>query len=204
MKKFSLILFNAFEHSVASVAKGTDDGKIVYKVNAEKSKITWTGKKVIGQHTGNILVDNGEVRFDGQSLVMVNVKMDMNSITSTDLTNEEWNQKLVGHLKSDDFFSVEKHPEASFEATGFKTSAGEAQFIVTGQLTIKGITHEISFPATVKLDNGQLKANGTARINRTKYEIKYGSGSFFKGLGDNMIHDDFKIEFDLFATSESV
>ena len=204
MKKFSLILFNVFAHSAVSVEKGTGKGKTVYKINPKKSKITWTGKKVIGQHTGTVLVKNGEVHFDGQKLVVANMKMDMNSITNTDLSNEEWNRKLVDHLKSDDFFSVKKHPEALFEATGLKTTAGGGQFLVTGHLTIKGITHKISFPVTVMADNGQLNAKGIVKIDRTKYEIKYGSGSFFKGLGDNMIHDNFKIEFDIVAETENI
>jgi polyisoprenoid-binding protein YceI len=91
-----------------------------------------------------------------------------------------------------------------FEATGFKSGAGENQYIVTGKLTIKGITNKISFPATVNINNGGLTANGTAKIDRAQYDIKYNSGSFFKDLGDKMIYDDFEIEFDLVANAEAI
>jgi polyisoprenoid-binding protein YceI len=204
MKKFSLVLMGALFLSAGVMAKSADDGKAVYTIDPQKSKIIWTGKKVTGEHTGTVSIENGEVHVDGENLQLANVKMDMNSITCTDLTAEEWNKKLVGHLKSDDFFSVENHPHSVFEATGFKTGAGENQYIVTGKLTIKGITHEISFPATVEVNNGEVSANGTAKIDRTKYDIKYRSGAFFKDLGDNLIYDDFEIEFDLVATTNAI
>ncbi len=204
MKKFSLVVLSALILTTGVFAKGNDEAKSVYKVDAQKSKITWTGKKVTGQHTGNVSIENGDVYVNGSNLELANIKLNMNSITCTDLTAEEWNQKLIGHLKSEDFFSVEKFPQATFEATGFKTGAGKDQYIVTGKLTIKGITQDISFPATVKVENGRILANGTASIDRTKYNIQYGSGSFFKGLGDNMIYDEFEIEFTLVAASENV
>ncbi|QGY42256.1 YceI family protein [Maribellus comscasis] len=203
MKKLSLVLLSVLFLSVGVMAKGVDDGKAVYKVDPIKSKVIWTGKKVTGEHTGTVLVDNGEVHVSGESLELANIKMDMNSIACTDLSGD-MNQKLVGHLKSDDFFSVENHPQAVFEATGFKAGAADGEYIVTGKLTIKGITHELSFPATVEVNDGTVTANGTAEIDRTKYDVKYGSGKFFSGLGDKMIYDDFEIEFNLVATAEAI
>ncbi len=203
MRKLSLVLMSVLFLSSGIFAKGVDDGKAVYKVDPQKSKVTWTGKKVAGQHTGTVMVGNGEVHVNGSNLELANVKMDMNSIACTDLSGD-MSQKLVGHLKSDDFFSVEKHPDAVFEATGFKSGAGANQYIVTGKLTIKGITNEVSFPATVNVSNGKLTANGTAKIDRTKYDIKYSSGSFFKDLGDKVIYDDFEIEFNLVANAEAI
>ncbi len=204
MKKTSLVFLSALFLTVGVMAKGVDDNKAIYKVNPQKSKITWTGKKVTGEHTGTVNINNGEIHVNGESIEMANVKMDMNSITNTDITADGMNQRLVGHLKSEDFFSVEKYPQAEFVATGFKTNAGDDQYMVNGKLTIKGITHEISFPATVEVSNGEVSANGTAKIDRTKYDIKYRSGSFFKDLGDNLIYDDFEIEFDLVATAEAI
>jgi polyisoprenoid-binding protein YceI len=204
MKKFSLVALSVFFIAIGVATETTGKEKAVFKINTEKSTVNWTGKKVTGQHTGTLKLDNGEVSVDGEKISMANVKMDMNSIVCLDLTNPETNKKLVGHLKSDDFFSVEKFPHSEFVATGFKAGSGKEDYMVTGKLTIKGITHEISFPATVKIVNGQMTANGTAKIDRTKYDIKYGSGSFFKGLGDNMIYDDFEIEFNLVATAEAI
>lgn len=203
MRKLSLVLLSLVFFAVGVFAKGLDDSKTVYKIDTQKSKVTWTGKKVTGHHTGTVMVDGGEVHVSGEELELANVKMDMNSIACTDLTGD-MNQKLVGHLKSDDFFSVENHPEAMFEATGFKSGAGDGEYIVTGNLTIKGITNEVSFPAKVEVNSGELSAKGTAKIDRTKYDIKYNSGSIFKDLGDKMIYDDFEIEFELVAGAQAI
>jgi len=100
----------------------------------------------------------------------------------------EWKDKLVGHLKSDDFFSVEKHPNAIFKITSVKDSGSEQK--VGGK-----ITHEISFPAKVSVNGGKVTASGTASIDRTKWDIKYGSGQFFSDLGDKIIRDEFEIKF---------
>ena len=119
----------------------------------------------------------------------------------------QWNKKLVDHLKSDDFFSVEKFPQATFVSTGFErneNSNSGADYIVTGDLTIKGITNPVSFPVNIEVGNGQLTATGTAVLDRTKWDVKYGSGSIFKGLGDKMIYDEFEITFNLVAKSETV
>lgn len=204
MKKISLVLLSLVFISLTGIASEFTNGNNVFSIDSEESKITWTGKKVTGEHTGTLMLESGKVYVDGNNLAMADVKMDMNSIVCLDLTNAEWNKKLVDHLKSDDFFSVENHPYSSFEATGFKATEKEGEYIVTGELTIKGITNDVSFPAVVEIGNGKLSAKGTAKIDRTKYDIKYGSGSFFKGLGDNMIYDNFEIEFNLVAKSDAV
>jgi hypothetical protein len=82
--------------------------------------------------------------------------------------------------------------------------SGNGDYNVKGNLTIKGITNEISFPAKVSLENGNVQAMGTATIDRTKWNIKYGSGKFFQGLGDKMIYDEFEITFDIKAKSNNV
>ncbi|MDX1283906.1 MAG: YceI family protein, partial [Draconibacterium sp.] len=154
----------------------------------------WTGAKVTGEHTGYVLLENGQVYVNNNEVVGAKIKMDMSSIEVTDLEGE-WKDKLVGHLKSDDFFSADKFPHAKFEITSFKNND------VTGDLTIKGITHEISFPAEVNIDGDNVTALGTASIDRTKWDIKYGSGKFFSDLGDRMIKDEFEIKFELSAKS---
>lgn len=202
MKQLFVLTLTAILFAATARASEPANGKSVYSIDVEKSKVHWLGKKVTGEHTGTISFYDGEVVYEDEKPVSANVKMDMNTIVCTDLTNEQWNQKLVGHLKSDDFFSVEKHPESVFKATGFKAMQADADGInyqISGNLTIKGITHEISFPAKVEVSNSGLMALGVAKIDRTKYDIKYRSGSFFQDLGDNLIYDEFEITFELVA-----
>ena len=185
--------------TVSTVFAGTTKSeKTAFEIDTKASKVNWTGKKVTGEHTGYLLLGNGVVTVDKNAVTSDKVNMDMNSIVCTDLTNEEYNKKLIGHLKSDDFFSVEKHPNSTFEITSVKP-AGNGQYTVKGNLSIKGITNEISFPAKISVDKNVVKANGTAKIDRTKWDIRYGSGKFFDGLGDKMIYDEFEISFDIVA-----
>lgn len=201
MKQLFILAFAAI--LLVGTARAVEPAKgTVYSIDTEKSKVVWLGKKVTGEHTGTISFYDGEVVYEENKPVSVSIKMDMNSIVCTDLTNEQWNQKLVGHLKSDDFFSVEKHPESVFTADSFQPKQADANgnnYIVSGTLTIKGISHEISFPAKVEVTNSGLIALGTAKVDRTKYDIKYSSGSFFQDLGDNLIYDEFEITFELAA-----
>src|SRR5690242_2181247 len=96
-----------------------------YKVDVNKSTIVWLGKKVTGEHTGNIKVKSGVLQHDGKVITGGAFDIDMNSISNTDLTNAEYNQKLVGHLKSDDFFGVDKFPVASFKITSITFKGGD-------------------------------------------------------------------------------
>jgi len=204
MKQISIVILGIFVFSTSVTAGNTKNSATVFNVETKQSKVLWTGKKVTGEHTGTLNLATGEVMVEGNTVINAQVKMDMNSIVCTDITNADVNQKLVGHLKSDDFFSVDKFPQALFSATTFKPNPAGTDgnnYLVSGKLTIKGITRDISFPAKVEINNGQLKANGKAKIDRTQYDIKYGSGSFFKGLGDNLIYNDFEIEFDLVASA---
>jgi polyisoprenoid-binding protein YceI len=172
-----------------------------YKIQASESKVFWTGKKLSGEHVGVISLKNGEIVLDGDKFVSAKINIDMSSITCTDIEDANYNQKLVGHLKSDDFFSVEKFPESNFKATQFDAisgaKSGEANYTVKGVLSIKGISHEISFPAKLEIKNNQLFVDASLSIDRTKWDIKYGSGSFFDGLGDKMIKDKFDLKFQL-------
>ena len=136
--------------------------------------------------------------MENNNVVGADVNMDLNTIVCTDLTDEQWNKKLVGHLKSDDFFSVDKYPVANFEITSIKPGSNN-EHTVNGNLTMKGKTNEISFPAKVTIENGIVKAMGTAKIDRTKWNIQYGSGKFFSNLGDKVILDEVNIDVSLIA-----
>jgi len=111
----------------------------------------------------------------------------MNSLTATDLTGE-YQGKLNGHLKADDFFGTEKHPTATlvFKKIVAKTAS---VYAITADLTIKGITKPVSFDLTVNANS----ATTAFKVDRTKYDIKYNSGNFFQNLGDKTINDDFEL-----------
>lgn len=157
------------------------------KVDAAKSTINWVGKKVTGAHEGTIAIKEGNLVFKGKKVVNGNFIVDMTTINTTDLSGKG-KTNLDGHLKSDDFFGVEKFPTANlvFKSIGEK---GKGVYAVTADLTIKGITHPIKFDLTV----GTNSASTTLKIDRTKYDIKYGSGSFFSDLGDKTINDEFEL-----------
>jgi polyisoprenoid-binding protein YceI len=186
---------------ISSSVNAADGGKAKatnLKVNTSKSELTWLGKKVTGEHTGKIALKEGVITMDGAKLTGGKFVADMTNITCTDLTDKEYNGKLIGHLKSDDFFSVAKHPTATFIVTK-ATPKSAGVYDVTGNLTIKGITKPVTFPVTVKTTAAGAEATGTLVVDRSKYDIKYNSKSFFDNLGDKMIHDDFTIDVKLVA-----
>ncbi|WP_205502733.1 YceI family protein [Rufibacter psychrotolerans] len=177
----------------AFVGKGVD-----YKVVKNQSKVNWRGTKVTGEHSGAINVAEGSLKSDGKNILGGTFTIDMNSITCTDITDEKMNQNLVGHLKSDDFFSSAKYPKATLVINKV-TPKGKGQYTVAGDLTIKGIKHPVVFPATIQHAGNQIKAKANITVDRTKYDIKYGSGSFFDNLGDKAISNEFELKVDLVA-----
>lgn len=158
------------------------------KINVEKSTINWVGKKVTGQHDGTINFSSGTLVLEDNKLKGGSFEVDMTSIAVKDLEAGKGKEKLEGHLKSADFFGVEKFNTATLV---FKTigSKGSDIYSVTADLTIKGITEPVKFDIAL----GATSARTSLKINRTKYDIKYGSGSFFDNLGDKAIDDDFEL-----------
>lgn len=171
-----------------------------YEIDKNETRIKWTGKKVTGQHYGTINFQMGTMELEDGVIKSGIFKMDMNSIVNEDLKNSAINKKLVDHLKSDDFFSVEEYPVSTLIVKEVKAFNDE-EFLFLGDLTIKGITKPITFKAIVRNDNGKLKANGSIEIDRTLYNIRYGSGKFFASLGDNMIYDTFTLDFSVVANN---
>ncbi|NLR60415.1 YceI family protein [Chitinophaga polysaccharea] len=174
---------------------------VVFQVDSKESKLNWTGKKVTGQHQGTINIADGKLDVENNVLKGGNFSLDTRSIAVTDIKDEGSNAKLLGHLKSEDFFSVEKFPSASFITTSVTAKSG-GNYEVSGKLTIKGITNPITFPATVTVDGGKLTAKAAIKVDRTKYNIKYGSKSFFEGIGDKAIYDDFDLDVVLVANAK--
>jgi polyisoprenoid-binding protein YceI len=163
----------------------------VKKVDAAKSSIAWLGKKVTGQHSGTINIKEGNLVFKGKKLTGGSFIVDMTSLTSTDLTGE-YQEKLNGHLKSEDFFGTEKYPTSKLVIKKI-ADKGNGVYNATGDLTIKDATNPVNFTITVKGN----KASTALKIDRTKYGIKYGSGSFFDSLGDKAIADEFELTVNL-------
>ncbi len=159
-------------------------------IDLKQSTVTWKGYKVTGQHEGTINLKEGVLSFDNNKLVGGNFIIDMTSITNTDLDGG-MKGKLEGHLKSDDFFGVEKHPTAKFIIT--KVENKGTNYSVTGNLTIKNITNSITFDMNV---NGN-SASAALKIDRSKFDVRYGSPSFFNDLQDKAIYDDFDLNVSL-------
>lgn len=158
-------------------------------IDLKNSTIEWTGKKLTGEHYGNVSISDGHLLVDGNKLTGGDFEIDMNSITCADITDEKSNKRLVDHLKSEDFFAVSKFPKARFEITEVKPT-GKQDYSITGNLTIKGKTKPLTFPASFTLTDGVAYASGTMVFDRSHYDVKFGSQSFFENLGDKMVYDD--------------
>ncbi|MFZ4581795.1 MAG: YceI family protein [Paludibacter sp.] len=162
------------------------------EINTAKSTVVWTGNKIGGSHTGDIKIKEGYFEVKNGVITGGKVVIDMNSMTDTDLKDEGYKQKLIGHLKSDDFFGVEKYPTANFTISKpSKLKNGKAT--VTGLLTIKGKSEPITFDIVQKgaVYTTQLK------VDRSKYDVRYGSKSFFDNIGDKAIDDIFILDIQI-------
>lgn len=163
-----------------------------YTVDTERSIIDWSAKKVGGGHTGTIKITSGSLVYNGKSLLKGSFLIDMSSITSD-------NARVTTHLKSDDFFAAEKTPNSKFEIIKV-TSAGADRVNVMGNLTIKGITQPLSFPATIKQQKGIVVAVAKGiRVDRTKFDMKFRSKTFFLDIGDRAVDDEFELSINLVA-----
>jgi polyisoprenoid-binding protein YceI len=195
MKKVTTILVMAlFTLSNVNAVEPVSNGNLT--VNAEKSSIDWKGEKVTGEHTGTIKIKSGSLMVKEGKLQGGEFIIDMASIENTDLDGE-YKGKLEGHLKSDDFFGVDKFPEASLKVTGVKETSKAGVYTVMADLTIKGITNPITFTATLLDDKGTVVANANVVVDRSKFDVRYGSGSFFDNLGDKTIYDEFTLTVNL-------
>jgi polyisoprenoid-binding protein YceI len=199
---------SASAQSLALATKKTEKAAkaaaTTYKVDAAQSKVAWNGKKVAGEHNGTINIAAGSFQVAKNKVVGGTIEVDMNSIVNLDITDKDYNQKLVGHLKSDDFFSAEKHPKATFKIASLTpvkgAKAGAANYTAQGNLTIKGITNPVSFPVNVAVQGNTITAKSDAVVlDRSKWDIRYGSKTFFANIGDKAIHDDFTVQFNVVA-----
>lgn len=178
----------------------SNDVEGTFVVDNTASSAKWTGsKKIIKNYydSGTIGIKSGTATFDQGVVTNGEVTFDMKSINATSTGKGDGQDKLTGHLKSDDFFAVETHPEAKYVVTSSeKTNSG---LLLKGNLTLKGKTAPLNVPAVVSMENGNAVLIGTAEINRSTWEVKYGSETFFDSLGDNVINDLFTLEFKVVA-----
>lgn len=185
IKKLGLVMMALMMFSFATAQTGEKT------VDVEKSKVVWKGYKVTGSHEGSINIKSGSLSFDGKKLTGGKFVMDMPTLVSTDLSGE-YKGKLEGHLKSDDFFGVEKYPTASLVFTKIKAK-GKNSYTVTADVTIKETTKPVTFDISIY----GSKATASLKIDRTEFDVRYGSASFFNDLQDKAIYDEFDLVADL-------
>jgi polyisoprenoid-binding protein YceI len=184
MKAISLVLSFIVLLSVQSFSQKTN-------VDPVKSKIEWTGKKIVGNaHNGVLKVKSGVLEVKNDQITSGTIVVDMNSLTNLDLEDKDYNAKLVGHLKSDDFFSVEKYPTATFNVKkSTKFTNGKAT--ISGDITIKGTTKPVSAVVTKNSNNTYTTR---LEVDRSQFDVRYGSNSFFDNLGDKAIDNNFVLD----------
>lgn len=168
-----------------------------FVADAAATNIEWHGHKIVGaSHTGNIDLQSGWLVLEGNSVSGGEFIVDMNSIKNSDVKDEKMRDRLVGHLKSDDFFGVEKYPLSKLVITGSsKTPDGKTLF--KGNLTIKEATHPVEFTATESKKGGVLTYTADINFDRSLYDVRFGSGKFFSNLGDNAIVDEINLKVNL-------
>ena len=173
-----------------------------YLINSDLSTCNWVGTEITTEtHTGTVNIYKGSTSVMNNSVSSGFIAMDMSSIDVTDLTGGS-KERLQRHLKSEDFFGVEKFPFAELKLESIKSKGGSS--IAGGILNIRGISHPIAFPISVSQDGNQLTLDGDMTFDRSKYDVKFRSGSFpkiFPNLGDKLINDDITISFHIVAES---
>lgn len=213
MKKIFLILAIAtFAASCSNSEKNAETTAVTEASEAgdanvltvNESILGWTANKLTGEHFGKIQIADGQLYLGDEGLSGGNFTIDMTTIVVEDLEDPEYNKKLTDHLFSEDFFNVENFNQGGFAITAVETmdaadEAGNTHFI-SGNLTLKGITQGIRFPAQVEVSNEGVKANANFNIDRTLWDIKYRSGKFFPEIGDKIIMDEIGINLELKAS----
>ncbi|TAH42561.1 MAG: YceI family protein [Bacteroidetes bacterium] len=201
MKKSLLIVsFICFLSTAGLIAENLHVD--VYQVDVSNSSLQWFAAKFTGKHEGTVKLSAGEINSNHGQLTGF-VEIDMNSIVDTDLKDEKMNAKLTNHLKSEDFFNVAKFPKSKFVITSIvplKAVEEGATHKVSGNLTIKDKTNPLSFNATLIMQSNKLTCVGSAVVDRSKFDVRYGSKTFFEDIGDKVIYDEFTIKFNLVAT----
>jgi rhodanese-related sulfurtransferase/polyisoprenoid-binding protein YceI len=173
-------------------------------VDTAKSRLRWVGRNLAGRHEGEIAIREGEVRLSRGRLAGGRVVLDMRRITCADLEDAGLNRLLIDHFESDDFFDVERHPEAVFEIAEARADSGappgSPDHQVAGTLLLKGVTGDLSFPLTSgRTTDGEWAAQANFDLDRTRWGVNYGSGRLYDLLGMHLVNDRISLEFVLVA-----
>ena len=165
-----------------------------YNIDKQASFVKWLGKKTAGEHSGEVSLQSGNLKFAGNVPLSGEFVLNMNSISVTDIKDADDNKSLVDHLKAEDFFGTEKFPTATLTIKKFekieKAENDEANYKATADLTIKGVKNEIQFPVKIDASGDVTKANANITIDRTKWNITYKSKSILGSVADKFIYDD--------------
>ena len=194
MKKlFTFAAIAGLALSVVAISQPKIQKATTYKVDAKESTFKWTGAKVTSEHWGYVKFNDGIITTDGKNVSGGTFNVDMSSISVEDVDMAaEYKGKLEGHLKSDDFFAVEKFKTSTLKIKAITPIAGakpgEMTHNVKADLTIKGITKEVAFPAQIIVAKDKVIANAEFPVDRTQYDITY------KGMADNLIKNDFIVK----------
>jgi len=164
-------------------------------IDTKETVVAWTGSLVHGKSTGYVYISKGELMIEKGQLIGGTVEVDMNTIEDK---NHGSDNAMVNHLKSPDFFDVKQFPFSTIAITGVKSTNIENK-TVTGNLTIKGITHPVTFPAIIEVKSEMVKANGRLVIDRTNWDVRYRSGKFYDNLADKTISDSVEFNIEIVA-----
>jgi polyisoprenoid-binding protein YceI len=167
-----------------------------FEIQKQSSTVNWTGKKVLGLHTGTIDITRGSVEINHGVIQDGDIAIDMTSLKITDIDDAKTHQDFKSHLWNDDFFSIDKFESSRLKITA-GTLIGTNEYKLSGLLTIKEVTQPITFNARIEIFAGSLYSTGEISVDRTLYNIRYGSGKFIDNLGDKLIHDEFVLQFKL-------
>ena len=174
-----------------------------YQIDCEKSQVTWTGRNLAGRHTGALAISQGELTIAQGQLTGGRIVIDMKSISNVDLQQADYRNMLISHLLSDDFFEVSRFPSAEARLNGWRpipeATPGRPNYRIDADLTIKGITHPVQFAAIIAPQPDCIKAQATLDIDRTAWNVSYGSGRLFERLGMHLVNDMVTLEFFLVA-----
>ncbi|WP_373331070.1 YceI family protein [Salmonirosea aquatica] len=179
-----------------------------FAVDASQSSIRWKSKKVGGEHIGIVKMANGQLNVDGSKLTGGTFVADMKSLRDVDKgESNPFNERLVNHLRSEDFFSVEKFPTSTFKITSAKpikgAKAGEPNYTIGGDLTIKGTTKPQTFPSVVTISGDAVQATANFMVNRLDYDIKY-RAAIIGTAADKIIEDTFLLDLKIVANKASI
>lgn len=178
-----------------------------FRADTRASQVNWLGKKITGSsHYGQILLKSGNLQLQGGTIKSGKFVIDMKSMSCEDETDPRKNEKLIAHLSNEDFFAVEQHPEAVLEIYKLvpiaKAKDDEVNHFVFARLSIRGKTNDIKFPARIDLNKDLINASADFEIDRTKWDIRYGSGSFFENLGDRAINNEISFKVKIVARKQ--